>query len=611
MIRKSETQRISIIFNSELDCSYVIPKYQREYSWKREHWEQFMSDIKENEEGYFLGSIILKDTEDRDIQETKKEVIDGQQRLATLSILFAAIFKKMNKLSDQKKEDDSFIAEKTNLKHRLVQKSNSSKPKLKLSSQAKNDQDYQSILHDAGVLTRVNIGNLDKRKLLWKAYHYFMDFLEKEYKEYESLTELLKKLNNALVVTIEVRDNADAFAFFESLNYRGEPLSVMDFAKNMLLSKINDKQLTPDQAFEKWKNIVEDICDPKEQERLLRQFYNAFRYKEKIKLPNYPEVTKSKLIDVYKKIISQDPIFFLDEFEKASKIYAQFLKPEKCDNKSGEIQTLLQDLLHVKSAPAYTFLLYIFYEYSEDIEFIKGVLKLLVKYSVRRNATDFPPTRELDRIFIEIIDKVEEWRKDSQNKLLDQIEKFLTEPKRFSDLKKFRESLEGDIYDPSGLSFFLLAKIDEQAHTKENRKDFWELDQKNRHSWSVDHILPEGENLPDEWIKMIADGDKEEAQKFQELYVHKLGNLTLTAYNSNLSNSPFLEKRDKKDKSNPVGYKNGLHLNKDVKDKESWTIEDIKNRTKRLVSESLKLWQFDNEDEFLDSLPIHALEGKN
>lgn len=91
---------------------------------------------------------------------------------------------------------------------------------------------------------------------------------------------------------------------------------------------------------------------------------------------------------------------------------------------------------------------------------------------------------------------------------------------------------------------------------------------------------------------MIANGDREKAKEYLYEYTHCLGNLTMTGYNSTLSNLGFIKKRDRQDKQgNFVGYKNGLSINADIAEKEKWTIEDIKERTNKLVSQLLILFK--------------------
>lgn len=102
------------------------------------------------------------------------------------------------------------------------------------------------------------------------------------------------------------------------------------------------------------------------------------------------------------------------------------------------------------------------------------------------------------------------------------------------------------------------------------------------------------ENIPDGWVKMIGGGDKAKAQEIQAACVHTLGNLTITGYNSKLSNMPFIEKRDRKDSNGAyVGYRNGLNLNEDLVNTDSWTKDQIDARTAKLVELALRAFSFE------------------
>ena len=117
--------------------------------------------------------------------------------------------------------------------------------------------------------------------------------------------------------------------------------------------------------------------------------------------------------------------------------------------------------------------------------------------------------------------------------------------------------------------------------TKETWKDLW-LQEKGHFVWTIEHIAPQGSNLPSEWKEML--GGAEAAAAAQQVDVHRLGNLTITAYNSTLGNKSFAEKRDRTDPQGRfIGYRNGLALNQQLATKESWTVEDIEDRTKALA----------------------------
>lgn len=593
LINSANARTISEIFNPDSKVKYIVPKYQREYAWRREQVEELLNDLLENQEGYFLGTILCVNKTTDTLEENVLEIIDGQQRLTTISLLYAAIYKRYSEID---KDDDEFKAEKINLKNRLMIKSKKNEIKLILSSQNNNFEDYKAILSEIGVYNDPafrkppNLGN----RRLYKTYKkYILERISSM--SDDEIKSFLDKINSAVVVKIEVSNYSDAYTLFESLNNRGLPLSAMDLIKNKLLSEIDKRHkmgksnIDMDDAFELWKKITENIEDYDLQERFLRQYYNAFRYDGKIKIKNFPRATKSVLIKIYERLIEKDPEFILNELVSKSKIYNRFISPSPED----KLYYVLLDLLHVGAAPSYTLLLYLFSKY-EDTNFLKEVIEFLVKYFVRRNITDFPATRDLDRIFMNLIDACESNGDIDVNFIVS----YLTKPEIFADIETFKNKLLGDIYtDNTAMARFILCKIEESHMTKETWKDLWIKDKSNKYVWTIEHIFPEGRNIPKDWVQMIANGDKERAKELQEKCVHKLGNLTLTAYNPNLSNFTFIEKRDRKDRrGNYIGYKNGLYLNKKVAEKDKWTILDIEERTKELVKEALELFVVEGEN---------------
>ena len=150
----------------------------------------------------------------------------------------------------------------------------------------------------------------------------------------------------------------------------------------------------------------------------------------------------------------------------------------------------------------------------------------------------------------------------------------------------------------SGLSLFLcrfvLCALEENNQTRENMTNLWKRDNSGKYFWTVEHIFPEGKNIPDDWVDMIADGNRILAQEYQAKYVHSLGNLTITGYNPSLSNFSFEKKKNRKsrDGSKDIGYRNGLYLNADVVNKDKWTVDIINARTDRLVEEIVKLFSW-------------------
>lgn len=214
-----------------------------------------------------------------------------------------------------------------------------------------------------------------------------------------------------------------------------------------------------------------------------------------------------------------------------------------------------------------------------DEDILKIVEKLVV-FFVRRNLTDVPNTRKLTQLFIDIITEI----KIKQGNAIVLCITDMLKAVSASDTI-FEEKLNGPIYDENPeAARFVLCSIEAQHQTKEIYSDLWKRDSSNKYVWTIEHIFPEGENIPEPWVAMIAKGDKILAQQYRTDYVHTLGNLTMTGYNQNLSNMSFEQKKDRMSKDKKyIGYRNGLYLNSDVVNQKEWTIKRITDRTEKIV----------------------------
>ena len=169
----------------------------------------------------------------------------------------------------------------------------------------------------------------------------------------------------------------------------------------------------------------------------------------------------------------------------------------------------------------------------------------------------------------------------------------------------FRTKLEGAIYEENaGVTRFVLCALAEQSMTKETWVDLWKYEGK-LFVWTIEHIFPQGDNIPASWVTMIADGDAKKAKTIQETHVHKLGNLTISGFNSALGNKSFKDKRDRTDsKGREVGYKNGLKLNAELATAETWSVKQIDTRTTTLVDQVMSLFGMTRAQ---DTRVIHRL----
>lgn len=600
---------ISKMFDSESKEIYEIPKYQREYIWAGREWEALFDDLTENEEGHFLGSIICIITTN-DTLSPRLEVVDGQQRLTTLSILFAALYKALNDYKNALDEEQR--ADVLQLKRKLVLKNTDSGIRVVPQIQGNNRDDYLGLLAKVGVISQRPSPRYAGNRKIEKAYKYFTKRINAMLDEKPEpsgkvgvLFDILGKVNTAFLVMIEVQSHADAYTLFESLNNRGTPLTAIDLIKTTLLAKLDaNKRDTQggdsiDDYFKRWIAILNFLGDDyATQERFFRQNYNAFRKalnapfstKDRV-YPLGTLATRSTMLDIYERIIDKNPNAALDDLYANAELYAEILL-NKTEHLADELKESYLGLQRVQGTPAYMFILYLL-KYRDALEVHEGdiidICKLLVKFFIRRSVTDTPPTRDLTRIFMSFIEDIEQNNycgKEIYSNLYTVLRK------KSAPDEIFRQKLYGNIYEENiDATRFILCMLEQRGMTRENEKDLWQKTKSNQYVWSIEHIMPQGHNIPESWVKMIADGNRDRAQEYQDIYVHTLGNLTLTRYNPTLGNKSFAEKRDRKDgKGNYIGYKNGLKLNDDVRDKDKWSVDCIKARTKRMVEEILTMF---------------------
>jgi hypothetical protein len=134
----------------------------------------------------------------------------------------------------------------------------------------------------------------------------------------------------------------------------------------------------------------------------------------------------------------------------------------------------------------------------------------------------------------------------------------------------------------------VLCALEESRMTRETQVDLWALKGK-QYIWTIEHIFPQGDNIPASWVVMIADGDTQLAEEYRQSHVHSLGNLTISGYNSALGNKSFEEKKNRMDsQGRKVGYNNSLYLNESLVKEESWSVKKIEARTDKLVAEVIE-----------------------
>lgn len=603
MIKSVNNYPVSQLFDIEASVVYVIPRYQREYTWSKAQWESLFDDVQENDPGYFLGSMICINQTTDTLAVQRLEVVDGQQRLTTLSLLFAALYQSL-KLHEQDLDDDQ-RAELVNLKRKLVLRRGRVDDQLRVIPQIQNSNqnDYRAVLSYVSVISPFDTPAYAGNRKIFRAFKYFKDRIEKmvdgEIKPLDSIVNFLDKVSKACLVKIEVASHADAYTLFESLNNRGMPLTAIDLIKNKLLARLETTEPGKvDHYFGVWNKLLDYLGDDYSvQERFFRHYYNAFKDRlnapfrnddDKKKDPLGPVATRSNLIQIYEKLINQNAKDHLETLRSAVQLYALMLA-RNTDEAWAPLNKPLKDLDRIQGAPSYLLMLYLLVRHKElgiNVAQLEEITQLLVCFFVRRNLTDTPPTRDLTRLFMATIDKVAELSGDDVVKT---IRKELLAVS--ANDETFRSKLEGAIYEENaGVTRFVLCALAEQSMTKETWVDLWKYEGK-LFVWTIEHIFPQGDNIPASWVTMMADGDTKKAKAIQETHVHKLGNLTISGFNSALGNKSFNEKRDRTDsKGREVGYKNGLKLNAELAMAEVWSEAQIDARTTKLVDQLMQLF---------------------
>lgn len=597
MIKSVDNYAVSALLSVDDKVIYTIPRYQREYTWGKWQWDTLFEDLIENAPCYFLGSIICINQSIDTLKVQSLELVDGQQRVTTLSILMAAIYRCYSDLDIDLDEDE--IVAKLNLKHKLALKGKNVQARLVPQVQNNNQQDYFWVLKEANVFKESEYPPHAGNRRILRAYRHFYNritsYLSQSKDSLLALTELIEKVNTATLVKIEVASHSDAYTLFESLNNRGVPLTAIDLIKNKLLSKLeSDDEGQIDKHFNNWMKVLSSLGDDYAiQERFFRHNYNAFKPLLK-DIANVPVATKSNLIHIYEKLISHNAEKFLNKMMYLSALYAQIISKNLVPEQP-KLTYLLKDLDRVQGTPSHLLLLILFAEKDSlniTDEILEKITQLLIAFFVRRNTTDKPATRDLTKIFMDLSSEVTLLKGEC---IYDLVSSTLIRVS--ADDKTFIKGLSGNIYDDNkAVCRFVLCAIEQSHMTRETERDLWAV-KGNQFVWTIEHIFPQGDNIPKVWVDMMAGGDEILAHEFKDSHVHKLGNLTISGYNSTLGTKSFIEKRDRKDqKGRAVGYNNGLYLNKMLCDSDSWSVNNIDSRTQELVSQVLDLFSLSSQD---------------
>ena len=300
------------------------------------------------------------------------------------------------------------------------------------------------------------------------------------------------------------------------------------------------------------------------------------------------------MIQIYESLISDDLPLFIKRMNIATAAYGRLLGNLDPEVQPSKLDKALRSLPRAQGVPGYMLILFLLVNaqrFSLSDQNLSEITKFLTNFFVRRNLTNTPPTYDLDRIFIRVIDELiaDEPKGDD---VMTFIRKSLVAVSASDE--QFLEQLQGPLYDENtAVTRYILTALAESTMTDESFVDLWHQTKaagsQDRYTWTIEHILPQGENLPVEWVEML--GGKAEASRIQSELVHTIGNLTVSGYNSTLGNKSFIEKRDR---VNPdgrfVGYRNNLNLNDGLALRDDWDADSIRARTSALSQKALVLF---------------------
>ena len=360
-------------------------------------------------------------------------------------------------------------------------------------------------------------------------------------------------------------------------------MTPLDLLKNIYLSK--------DGNVEKWAKLKSLFEKEEELDEVKLTQFVLNNYDGLEVYSTAQSLTKGKIVRAYEAIFDIRKAEYIDDLIDRAKIY------NKISNNDAEFKFNLSGLAKLDATTSYPLLLNLYAnqeEYKLTDSHLNYIIKMLIKLYVRRNISLTPKASNLRHDMLSIKNYIHE------NELTGSaIPDYITEiiKKLLPNDNLLRVSLKDGIYDKNKKTTrFILITLEREFGNHFNKATKDTLDEFTNNSgtlkWSIEHILPQGENLPDYWKDVISPDDRDKASEIQNENVHLLGNLTLTPYNAELGNRTFAEKIKFSDNGSVVGLSLPLYLNKSIdKSKEHWTIEGIRQRNIELTEKVIQLFQ--------------------
>lgn len=536
---------------------FIIPVYQRYYSWDIEQCKRLWDDIVEIQEsqknGHFVGSIVNIVEQATATGAQKFMIIDGQQRMTTLTLLMLALrdylAKDPNPIIKPEKIENDF------LKNLHVPES----------------ECYKLLLGEQDKDTLISLIEKSKKKetsaRIINNYEFFMQKIEEGILSPIGICECIGKLQIVNITLDRTLD--DPQAIFESMNSTGKELSQSDLIRNYMLMKLNNKEQT-----HIYRNIwhpMESLFDNKKQDLTMDKFFRDYLTTKLGRIPNI-----NRIYDEFKSYRSKKYEFSISDLSKDLSEYAiHYTDMIYCREKDNDtvLISLYKDMQSLKMEVAYPFLLKVHNDYKQDRiskNDLKEIIKMCINYVLRRNICDIP-TNSMNKTFVTLCREI----KDGD--YLNSIKAFfiLSDSYReFPNDERFINAfISKDIYNMRTRNFIL-------AHLENfNNKEPIIIE-----NYTIEHIMPQNKNLNNEWKSTLGDNYTE----VQKKYLHTIGNLTLTAYNSEMSDKSFQEKLHMKG-----GFiESGLRINDFIRKQTHWNEKTIQDRAREIAKIACMIWDY-------------------
>ncbi len=532
VIMKADAIKLLDFIGKSQEKQFVIPIYQRVYSWGKEHCEQLWDDIvktggNDQIEGHFIGSIVFVHDGIYTTNYNELLIIDGQQRLTTITLLFIALRNYLN-------DEDEFLEK---FSHQKIQN------RYLINSDEKGDKKFKLILSEPDRDTLLSLIDENKRKpsepslKITENFKLFEEWIRKNTDKLETIFKGLEKL---MVVEISLERGKDnPQLIFESMNSTGKDLTQTDLIRNYILMGLEPEK---QEIFYKkyWRAMEEDF---KQNETLFNQFVRHYLTIKTREIPNI-----SKVYEAFKSYQQERGIeteVLLQDLQKYCGYFCQIAFKKEADK---ELNKALSFLVDLEMDVIYPLLLELYSDYSDGVlskqDFIL-IIYLTESYICRR-AVCWLGTNGLNKVFPSFTKHIQ---KDEYFKSLKAHFGYLTEKQRFPNDDEFKKLfITIDFYHFQKREYFL-----------ERLENFNTKEPVNTKECTTEHIMPQ--TLTKEWERDLG----ENFQAIHDKYLHTIGNLTKTGYNQEYSNNSFQEKRDME-----KGFKDSpLRLNQSLKDLKS------------------------------------------